>query len=447
MQCSAVHGVAWFTAREAVISRGLKHNYAKKNAPFISIATIYHLTKPKSTTLPTRIHARVASPHMFTPPVQLPTKHIVRSHSLYHRSRDSASSHDSLPSLKPSHKMAAPSSTLANIDVRIVSAMALNFFSSTSIVVVNKYAMDTLGFRYATTLTCFHLWCTFLLLLITAKLGVFEIKKLPLRDVWKLAAGTMGFICLTNLSLQHNSVGFYQVMKVMTTPTVVVIEALLYQKYLDNSLKISLIPVCLGVIATTVTDFRLNVVGSAYAIAGVIVTSFYQIWSGTLQRSLDCNALQLQTYVSPLAALFITPFVPIFDNWSMNDLSSIWFFDFNPYNLSVISSTGFIGFLVNVSIFLVIGRTSALSYNILGHCKTIVVLLSDYLFFKRPATVRSSAGIVLTLIGVYWYTNLKLERARIEKEERESSAKMAEEKRDLLDDEAIDVSPTNNREQ
>lgn len=310
-------------------------------------------------------------------------------------------------------------SNLSAVDLRTLSCMILNFSSSTALVVMNKFAMDKYGFKFATTLTAFHLTCTFILLLLSAKLGIFEIKRLPIKDVSKLAAGTMGFICFTNLSLQHNSVGFYQVMKVMTTPTVVIIESLLYQKYLENKLKLSLLPVCIGVIITTATDFRLNLVGTGYAVAGVIVTSFYQIWSGTLQRSLECNGLQLQTYVAPLAAIFILPFVPLFDNYALNDLESIWYYHFTPNNLSIISITGFFGFLVNISIFLVIGRSSPLSYNILGHCKTVVVLLSDFILFGRPFTFKSTSGIVLTLIGVFWYTSLKLERARQEKEARE----------------------------
>jgi solute carrier family 35, member E3 len=200
----------------------------------------------------------------------------------------------------------------------------------------------------------------------------------------------------------------------MTTPTVVVIEAVLYQKYLESQLKVSLLPVCLGVVVTTVTDFRLNPVGAAYAVAGVIVTSFYQIWSGTLQKSLDCNALQLQFYVAPLAALFILPFIPIFDNYSPADLDSVWFYEFTPANVGLIAVTGFFGFLVNVSIFLVIGRSSPVSYNVLGHGKTVFVLLSDFLLFGRPFTVQSSSGILLTMLGVVWYTRVKLDRQRVE---------------------------------
>lgn len=335
-------------------------------------------------------------------------------------------------------------SNLAAADAGTVGAMALNFCSSISIVVVNKLVMDKYNFKYATTLTCFHLTCTFLLLFMTSKAGLFEIKRLPIAQVSKLAAFNMGFICLTNLSLQHNSVGFYQVMKVMTTPTVVAIESLFYQKYLAGQLKVALIPVCLGVILTAATDFRLNMVGTLYAIAGVVVTSFYQIWGGTFQKSLDCNALQLQTYVAPLAALFTVPFMLFVDSWKVDDPASIWNYDFQTDNLIVISLTGCIAFLVNVSIFLVIGKSSAVSYNILGHCKTVMVLLSDFLLFGRPKSMKSSAGIALTLSGVFWYSSLKLEKSRLEKEARERNSNISDiavdngAEKEILVDNAVD---------
>jgi solute carrier family 35, member E3 len=295
-----------------------------------------------------------------------------------------------------------------DLDRRTGLSMLLNFLSSTGLIVMNKIVMERYNFRFATTLTFVHLVCTFMLLLLTSAMGVFNIKRLPLAPVAKLAACAMGFICLTNLSLQHNSVGFYQVMKVMTTPTVVAIEALLYHKYLDNSLKIALIPVCAGVIATTAADFQLNLLGACFAVAGVIVTAFYQIWSGTLQKSLDCNALQLQAYVSPLAALFILPFLPIFDNYRISDGKAIWFYDFKPRSVALILVTGFFGFLVNISIFLVIGRSSPVSYNVLGHSKTVVILLSDFILFGRPFNLKSTGGILVTLLGVFWYTQIKL---------------------------------------
>ncbi|KAK4535733.1 hypothetical protein CDCA_CDCA06G1758 [Cyanidium caldarium] len=302
-------------------------------------------------------------------------------------------------------------------DLATMGCMALNFCSSILIVVTNKYAMDHLEFHFGTTLTLFHFLCTAALLALCAHgLRLFSVKPCDLRKVAKLAAGGAGFVVLTNLSLQHNSVGFYQVMKVMTTPTIVFLEAVIYHKHLENDLKLALAPVCLGVIITTVTDFRLNLPGTLIAMAGVVVTSFYQIWSGTLQRSLNLSALELQYYASPLSALFLVPCVPLFDNWRLRDPESIFTYDFSPYSLLVIGVTGALAFLVNVSIFLVIGKTSPVTYNVLGHAKTAVIITSDFLFFGRPANFQNAFGVVLTMLGVMWYTHLKLQKQRLERD-------------------------------
>lgn len=38
------------------------------------------------------------------------------------------------------------------------------------------------------------------------------------------------------------------------------------------------------------------------------------------------------------------------------------------------------------------------------------------MLFHRPLNVRSAAGILMTMVGVFWYTHLKLDKVRREKE-------------------------------
>lgn len=40
----------------------------------------------------------------------------------------------------------------------------------------------------------------------------------------------------------------------------------------------------------------------------------------------------------------------------------------------------------------------------------------DFVLFNRPLNVRSAAGILMTMGGVFWYTHLKLDKARREQE-------------------------------
>lgn len=106
----------------------------------------------------------------------------------------------------------------------------LNFFSAIYVVSVNKMVTNQYGFHFATILTCFQLTCTLLLSIRTSKAGVFEIKKLPIVQVAKLAVLYAAFVFTSNLSLNYNSVGFYTVMKMMVVPTIVAIESVFHKK-------------------------------------------------------------------------------------------------------------------------------------------------------------------------------------------------------------------------
>ena len=68
----------------------------------------------------------------------------------------------------------------------------------------------------------------------------------------------------------------------------------------------------------------------------------------------------------------------------------------------------FLAFCVNLSIFLVVGQTSPISYNVLGHCKLIIILTFGILYFGEECSVARAIGMVLAVVGIMAYTHLKL---------------------------------------
>jgi solute carrier family 35 protein E3 len=60
--------------------------------------------------------------------------------------------------------------------------------------------------------------------LVNLRLGHYTVKKLRHLDVLPITLSFCAFVVFNNLSLQYNSVGFYQLMKVLTTPVVVVLQ-------------------------------------------------------------------------------------------------------------------------------------------------------------------------------------------------------------------------------
>lgn len=108
-------------------------------------------------------------------------------------------------------------------------AVLLNISVSIAIVLTNKWLYSVVGFPNM-TLTFMHFVTTFACLYVCQLMGVFKVKRVPLSSMIPLAVCFCGFVVLTNLSLENNSVGTYQVAKVMTTPCVLLIQYYFYSK-------------------------------------------------------------------------------------------------------------------------------------------------------------------------------------------------------------------------
>ena len=284
---------------------------------------------------------------------------------------------------------------------RIPFVLFLNAASSIGIVTANKVVFEHGNFKYGTLLTFIHFIFTWVGLEISRRFGLFEYKAVELRKIVPLCVAFCGFVVLTNLSLVFNTVGFYQVMKVLTTPLLVVIQTLFYGETFSSPIKLSLGLTCVGVIITTVTDSQANFFGTMIAASALLITCMYQIWVGTKQKELECNGYQLLYWQAPISALMLIPIIPLFDNISeITEMPS-------NFTLFAIFVSSTLAFLVNLSIFLVIGKTSPVTYNVLGHFKLTVIMSLGFIFFGAPIDMKNISGIFVTLAGVFWYTHIK----------------------------------------
>ena len=143
--------------------------------------------------------------------------------------------------------------------------------------------------------------------------------------------------------------------------------------------------------------------GTLVAIAGVLVTSFYQIWVGTEQKDLEANALQLLYYQAPVAALMLVPVIPLLD-----DMALLREYEVTSSTLGLLVASCSVALFVNLSTFLVIGSTSPLSYNVLGHFKLSLVVVGGFMLFGYAIDMRNVLGMAIVLVGVVWYTHVKL---------------------------------------
>lgn len=167
-------------------------------------------------------------------------------------------------------------------------------------------------------------------------------------------------------------------------------------------MQLSLIPILFGVGYATVYDLSLNFVGLVFALCAIVATSMAQIFTNTYQKSLDCNAMQLLYHTSPIISIGMLIMSPFFDDWG-----KLWVYQFSQPCCIRIAASCVFALGVNISNYLVLGKTSPLTYQVLGHLKTILILFWGFTVFKKAVDVRNVIGIAMALLGVIAYTEIK----------------------------------------
>ncbi|XP_055953990.1 solute carrier family 35 member E3-like [Argiope bruennichi] len=279
-----------------------------------------------------------------------------------------------------------------------------NIVLSVAIVLVNKIVYVRTKFPNI-TLTLIHFIVTFFGIHLCESLNVFQAKRLPVVQVLPLAISFCGFVVFTNLSLGYNTVGTYQILKTLTMPTIMLIQTFMYGRTFSWKIKSTLIPISFGVILNSTYDIKFNLLGTVFALVGVIVTSFYQVWVGEKQKEFQVNSMQLLYYQAPLSATLLLFCIPIVEPpWA---LDGFFYRSWSLGDIFLVLLSGVIAFLVNVSIYWIIGNTSAVTYNVVGQLKFCLTLLGGYLLFMEPVLPIQFLGILITIFGVSLYAYFK----------------------------------------
>ncbi|VAH57459.1 unnamed protein product [Triticum turgidum subsp. durum] len=283
-----------------------------------------------------------------------------------------------------------------------VGALSLSVVSSVSIVICNKALMSALGFIFATTLTSWHLLVTFCSLHVALCMKLFEHKPFDARTVMGFGVLNGISIGLLNLSLGFNSVGFYQMTKLAIIPCTVILETLFFRKKFSRYIQLSLSVLLFGVGVATVTDLQLNAMGSVLSLLAIVTTCIAQIMTNTIQKKFKVSSTQLLYQSCPYQALTLFIVGPFLDGFLTN--KNVFAFAYTPQVLFFIVLSCLISVSVNFSTFLVIGKTSPVTYQVLGHLKTCLVLAFGYVLLHDPFSWRNILGILIAVVGMGLYS-------------------------------------------
>lgn len=286
------------------------------------------------------------------------------------------------------------------------------------------------------------MFCTTICNLLSNFFGMFKFKRVKILQVLPLAICFCGFVVLTNLSLETNTVGTYQILKCLSYPALIVIQQVIYNKNYSWKIKLSLVPMVVGVAVNSAYDLSFNMLGLIYGLSAVLFTAFYTVWVGRKQQELEVNSMQLLMYQAPLStvlllvSVFAASSAGLMREQSMASLStsstnrselsaggaldillednaqtkksSIITSFLEPEKFVILCATGMAAYSVNLTTFWIIGKSSVVTYAVFAKVKLCATVLSGVIFFGDKMNSRQAFGVLITLSGVFWYTYVKI---------------------------------------
>ncbi|KAI4385492.1 hypothetical protein MLD38_003512 [Melastoma candidum] len=198
--------------------------------------------------------------------------------------------------------------------------------------------------------------------------------------------------------------------KLAIIPFTVLLETLFLHKSFSGNIKMSLFVMLIGVWIASVTDLQLNAVGTVVSALAIVTTCVGQILTNTIQKKLNVSSTQLLYQSAPFQAAILFVSGPLVDQCLTKQ--NVFAYPYSPIVLGSIILSCLIAVAVNFSTFLVIGKTSPVTYQVLGHLKTCLVLAFGYTLLHDPFTRRNIIGIMVAILGMGLYSYFSIQETK-----------------------------------
>ncbi|XP_057457750.1 probable sugar phosphate/phosphate translocator At3g14410 [Lotus japonicus] len=299
----------------------------------------------------------------------------------------------------------------------------------------NKWVLSSkeFNFPYPLGLTLLHMvFSSVVCFILTKVLKVLKVEEGMTPEIYATSVVPIGAmfamtLWLGNTAYLYISVAFAQMLKAIMPVAVFLLGVAAGLELMSCKMLLIMSVISFGVLVASYGEININWIGVVYQMGGVVGEALRLIFMEIFvkRKGLKLNPISVMYYVSPCSALCL--FLPwIFLEKSKMDDHGPW--NFPPVLLLL---NCLCTFALNLSVFLVITHTSALTIRVAGVVKDwVVVLLSAVLFADTKLTTINLFGYGIAIAGVAAYNNFKLKketsRATIDASEHDESTQREE---------------------
>lgn len=314
-------------------------------------------------------------------------------------------------------------------DFKTYAYILLYIALSSGQIFFNKWILSSkeINFPYPLGLTLLHMVFSSVLCFVLTK--VFKIMKIGdgmTLDIYIYSVVPIGAmfamtLWLGNTAYLYISVAFAQMLKAIMPVTVFILGVFAGLEVMSGRMLLIMSVISFGVLVASYGEISISWIGVVYQMGGVVGEALRLIFVEIFvkRKGLNLNPISMMYYVSPCSAVcLLIPWIFL----EMPKLEAIGSWNF--YIPLVLTLNSLCTFALNISVFLVISHTSALTIRVAGVVKDwVVVLLSALLFADTKLTPINLFGYAVAISGVAAYNNhkLKKEAPRVNSDEPDQS--------------------------
>uniref|UniRef100_A0A5B6ZSZ8 Putative Nucleotide-sugar transporter family protein n=1 Tax=Davidia involucrata TaxID=16924 RepID=A0A5B6ZSZ8_DAVIN len=316
------------------------------------------------------------------------------------------------------------------------SYVAVWIFLSFTVIVYNKYILDRklYNWPYPISLTMIHMsFCSTLAFLSVRVFNLVEPVSMS-RDLYLSSVVPIGALYSLSLWLSNSayiylSVSFIQMLKALMPVAVYTIGILFKKESFKSDTMANMLSISFGVAIAAYGEAKFDSWGVILQLGAVAfeATRLVMIQILLTSKGITLNPITSLYYVAPCCLVFL--FVPwIFVEFPVLKETSSFHFDF-----VIFGTNSFCAFALNLAVFLLVGKTSALTMNVAGVVKDWLLIAFSWSVIKDTVTPVNLLGYGLAFLGVAYYNHSKLQALKA-KEAQKKAQQADEEAGRLLDE-------------
>ncbi|OIV96180.1 hypothetical protein TanjilG_14857 [Lupinus angustifolius] len=310
-------------------------------------------------------------------------------------------------------------------------------FLSFTVIVYNKYILDRKMYNwpFPISLTMIHMgFCSSLAYILVRVFKLVEPVSMSvdlyIKSVVPIGALYSLSLWFSNSAYIYLSVSFIQMLKALMPVAVYSIGVFLKKETFRNETMINMLSISLGVAVAAYGEAKFDVWGVTLQLLAVAFEATRLVLIQILLNSkgISLNPITSLYYIAPCCLVFLSLPWFIMEYPLLRDKSSL------NLDFFVFGTNSFCAFALNLAVFLLVGKTSALTMNVAGVVKDWLLIAFSWSVIKDTVTPMNLIGYGLAFLGVGYYNHSKLQALKASETQKRNQQQSDEESGKLLDE-------------